>query len=186
MQSWKAAAAANGLTLRTFMYTEGEAAQYTLEAADYPWLASAFNKSSMWAYTSAAGSGTTDLVPYTDSGGAGSSYLQLTTYNKQTLSSSYSYNGKTGVLAGYNIWDLHAQYFYDVFVNGLAVSKYGEVAGFVPNPYLDGIYLDNYAPVPPKTATWDGMGTAPVGITCRNQYRPSTGTGKRGRGVSGL
>jgi hypothetical protein len=165
MQSWKAAAAAHGLTLRTFLYTEGMASQYTLESGDYPWLANAFNKSSMWAYTSAAGRGTTDLVPYTDSGGAGSSYLQITSYNKQTVPSSYEYNGKTGVLAGYNVWNLHARYFYDVFVNGLARSKYGEVAGFVPNPYLDGIFLDNYPPVPPKTATWEGVGTTPVGAT---------------------
>ena len=164
MQSWKAAATANGLTLRTFLYTTGGAFQYTNPAV-YPWLTNAFNSSSMWAYSSASGSGTTDLIPYSDSGGTGYSYLQITPYDTQTLSSSYSYNDKTGVLAGYNIWSLYAQYFYDVLVNGLAVSKYGEAAGFVPNPYLDGIYLDNYPPVPSKTATWNGLGTTPVGAT---------------------
>jgi hypothetical protein len=164
MSSWKAAASANGVTLRTFLYTNGQAFQYT-NPAIYPWLTNAFNSSSMWAYTSASGSGTTDVVPYGDSGNDGQSYLQITPYNTQTLSSSYKYNGKTGVLAGSNLWNLYAQYFYDVFVNGLAVSKYGEVAGFVPNASLDGIYLDNYSPVPSSTATWDGMGTTPVAAT---------------------
>jgi hypothetical protein len=165
MQGWKAAAAAKGVSLRTFMYTQGQAFQYVLNSGDYPWLTDAFNKSSMWAYSSAAGRGTTDLAAYSDSGNTGQSYLQITPYNKQTVPSSYSYNGKTGVLAGYNIWNLYARYFYDVFVNGLARSKYGEVKGFEPNPYLNGIYLDNYPPYPAKTATWNGVGTTPVGRT---------------------
>ncbi len=180
MQGWKAAATANGVTLRTFLYTQGQAFQYALNSADYPWLANAFNTSSMWAYTSASASGITDLIPYSDSGNSGQSYLQITPYNKQTLSSSYSYNGKTGVLAGDNIWNLYARYFYDVFVNGLAVSKYGEVKGFVANPYLDGIYLDNYSPVPPSTpATWNGVGTTPVGVTAATIAATEQGQAKQ-------
>jgi hypothetical protein len=167
MSRWKAAAAANGIKLRVFMYTWGQWFQYS-NPASYPWLTNAFDSSSMWAYTSAGGSGTTDLLPYGATGDAGNSSLQITPDNKQTLSSSYKYNGKTGVLAGYNVWDLYAQYFYDVFVNGLAVSKYGEAAGFVPNPYVDGIILDNTTPVPGVTpATWLGLGTEPVGRTAQ-------------------
>ena len=162
MQGWKATAAADGLTLRTFLYTQGQSFQYTSPAV-YPWLTNAFNSASMWAYTSASGEGTTDVLPYSYTGNTGQSYLQITPYNKQILSSSYSHNGKTGVLAGYNIWNLYAQYFYDVFVSGLATSKYGEASRFAPNPYLDGVFLDNEAPVPHGTATWLGMGTTPVG-----------------------
>jgi hypothetical protein len=167
MSGWKSAASANGINLRTFMYTWGWGFQYK-NPAKYPWLTNAFDNSSMWAYTSAAGSGTTDLLPYGGTGNSGNSYLQITPDNKQTLSSSYSFNGKTGVLAGYNVWDLYAQYFYDVFVKGLAVSKYGEKSGLVPNPYVDGIILDNMTPVPGTTpATWLGLGTTPVGRTAQ-------------------
>ncbi|MFZ0007580.1 MAG: hypothetical protein WAK94_05010, partial [Steroidobacteraceae bacterium] len=42
----------------------------------------------------------------------------------------------------------------------------------------DGIYLDNYAPVPPKTATWDGMGTAPVGISAATNTALQQGQAK--------
>ncbi len=179
MEGWKNDAAAHGLTLHTFMYTQGQAFQYVLNSGDYPWLTDAFNKSSMWAYSSASGRGTTDLAPYSDSGNTGQSYLQITPYNTQTLSSSYSYNGKTGVLAGYNIWNLYARYFYDVFVNGLARSKYGEVKGFAANPYLSGIYLDNYSPVPSKVATWNGVGTTPVGATAATIAATEQGQAKQ-------
>ena len=179
MEGWKSDAAAHGVTLRTFMYTQGQAFQYVLNSADYPWLIDAFNKSSMWAYTSASGRGITDLIPYSDSGNSGQSYLQVTPYNKQTLSSSYEYNGKTGVLAGDNIWNLYARYFYDVFVNGLARSKYGEVKGFVANSDLNGIYLDNYSPVPPRAATWNGVGTAPVGVTAATIAATEEGQAKQ-------
>jgi hypothetical protein len=180
MHGWKTAAAAHGLTLRTFLYTQGQAFQYVLNSGDYPWLSNAFNRSSMWAYTSASGRGTSDLIPYSDSGNSGQSYLQITPYNKQTLPASYSYNGKTGVLAGYNIWQLYARYFDDVFVNGLAVSKYGEKAGYAPNPYLDGVYLDNYAPVPPtKPATWNGVGTEPVGVSAATVAATEQGQAKQ-------
>ncbi|MFZ0008148.1 MAG: hypothetical protein WAK94_07920, partial [Steroidobacteraceae bacterium] len=179
MEGWKSDAAAHGVTLRTFMYTQGQAFQYVLNSADYPWLIDAFNKSSMWAYTSASGRGITDLIPYSDSGNSGQSYLQVTPYNKQTLSSSYEYNGKTGVLAGDNIWNLYARYFYDVFVNGLARSKYGEVKGFVANSDLNGIYLDNYSPVPPRAATRNGVGTAPVGVTAATIAATEEGQAKQ-------
>ncbi len=83
------------------------------------------------------------------------------------------------MLAGYNIWNLYARYFYDVFVNGLARSKYGEVKGFVANPDLNGIYLDNYSPVPPKAATWNGVGTAPVGVTAATIAATEEGQAKQ-------
>jgi hypothetical protein len=161
MQGWKAKATANGLKLRTFVYTAGQGFQYT--NAVYPWLTGAFNASSMWAYTSSGGNGTNDLLQYGGSGNSGQSYLQITPFNNQTLAASYSHNGKTGVLAGSNVWNLYGQYFYDVFVNGLAASKYGESGAFAPNSNLDGIFLDNETPSPPGTATWMGLGTAPVG-----------------------
>jgi hypothetical protein len=163
MQGWEAGAQANGLTLRTFVYTGGQAPQYT--NANYPWLTAALNASSMWAYTSASGSGTTNLLPYGGSGNTGQSYLQITPSNTQTVSSSFTFNGKTGVLAGSGVWNLFAQYFYDVFVNGLAISKYGESAGLAPNPNLAGIFYDNETPSPPGTATWNGLGTAPTAGT---------------------
>jgi hypothetical protein len=178
MSGWKSAATANGVTLRTFLYTQGQSFQYTNPAV-YPWLTNAFDNASMWAYTSASGSGTTDLNLYSYSGNDGQAYLQITPSNTQTLSASYSHNGKTGVLAGYNIWNLYARYFYDVFVNGLAVSKYGEAAGFVPNSYLDGVYLDNEAPVPHGTATWNGLGTAPVGMTSATIAATQAGEAKQ-------
>jgi hypothetical protein len=162
MQQWKAGAAANRLTLRTFIYTPGFAPQYA--NAIFPWLTANFNNSSMWAYTSASGRGTTDLAPYNGDGANGQSYLQITPYDTQTVSPSFSFNGKTGVLAGYNVWNLYAQYYYDVYVNGLAVSKYGESAGPAPNSELDGIFLDNEAANSNTTspATWNGLGTPPV------------------------
>jgi hypothetical protein len=186
MQSWKAGAQANGLTLRTFIYTQGQAFTYT-NPAPYPWVTNALNSSSMWAYTSASGSGTTDLLSYSYTGNTGQSYIQITPYNSQTLSSSFSYNGKTGVLAGYNVWNLYAQYFYDVLVNGLAASKYGEAKTYAPNPYLDGVMLDNMAPSAPKTAaTWMGLGTAPVGVTAVTTAATQQGDAKQANAFRAL
>jgi hypothetical protein len=66
MHGWKAAATANGVTLRTLMYNDGWANQYGAPGGTllHPWLENAFNSSSMWAYTASTASGNGDDGKY--------------------------------------------------------------------------------------------------------------------------
>ena len=158
MSGWKTAAAANGLTLYTTIYTAGQG--FYWEGTTTPWLSAAFNDGSMWLYNSSAGSGTTDLSTYT--GSASQSWLNITTTNTQTIPTT-TINGKTNVLLGYNLWSAYAQYFTDSLMNGLAVSKYGEDNSMASNSYLSGFFIDNTAPWGTAgTATYNGLGTTPV------------------------
>lgn len=177
-QGWKNGAAANGIALKTFEYTAGQGFQF--QNSNWPWITAAFNAASMWAYTTIGGSGTTNLLPY--GGSANQSYLQICPTNVQTIP-NFTFNGKTGVLAGLNLWDSYAQYFIDVMVNGLAVSKYGEAHNLAANPYLDGIYLDNETPTPPGTATWNGKGTTPVGTNATTVANTQKGQAKHAAAI---
>lgn len=176
---WKSAASTNGVTLKCFNYISPNAPTFNSAGGNwYPWYNNAVIFASMFAYTSASGSGTTDLLPY--SGAPDQSYLQTCLTNAQTLSASYSQNGKTGVLAGASAWFLPAQYFVDVYYNGLATSKYGEANAPAANSEIDGFFQDNSAPVAPRTdsgiaATWNGVGTAPVLLTSSTQKQYQEG-----------
>ena len=162
---WKSAANTNGVTLKCFNYISPNAPTFNSAGGNcLPWYNNALIFSSMFAYTSASGSGTTDLLPY--SGAPDQSFLQTCLTNAQTVSASYSQNGKTAVLAGASAWDLPAQYFVDVYYNGLATSKYGEASAPPRTREIDGFFQDNSAPVAPRTdsgiaATWNGLGTTP-------------------------
>jgi hypothetical protein len=163
MSSWKSAAIANGLTLKCFIYTEGQGYTWTIPGgAGTEWLTTAFNNGSFWSYTSASGTGTTDLTEYYGSSSP-QSWLNICSSNVQTVP-SFTYNGKSNVLLGYNLWNTYAQYFYDSLFQGEAVSKYGESAAMASNSQLDGLFIDNLAPQPETTGTWNGIGTTPVGV----------------------
>jgi hypothetical protein len=177
MHGWKAAATANGVTLRTLMYNDGWANQYGAPGGTllHPWLENAFNSSSMWAYTASTASGNGDdgkyLTGYTGQGNSGQAYFNICSpYATQTVA-PFTYNGAANVLEGYSVWNLYAQYFYDVWTRGLALSKYGEDKPYAANPDVDGIFVDNMYPSVylsgSVTATWLGLGTTPVGQTAQ-------------------
>jgi hypothetical protein len=176
---WKSAANSNGVTLKCFNYISPNAPTFNSAGGNwYPWYNNALIFSSMFAYTSASGSGTTDLLPY--NGAPDQSFLETCLTNAQTVSASYSQNGKTGVLAGASAWQLPAQYFVDVYYNGLATSKYGEASAPAKNSEIDGFFQDNSAPVAPGTdsgiaATWNGLGTTPVLLTPSTQEQYQKG-----------
>lgn len=144
ISGWKASASANGLSLKCFFYTNGMGPVYLSSATTYTWHAQALSAANMWAYTSLAGSGTTDLLTYAGSATTNAWY-QVTPYNIQTMPAS-TINGKTNVLLGANIWTLDVTYWTDVLINGLATSKYGEANSNVANAQLDGIFFDNVSP----------------------------------------
>jgi|GEM_PF-3133174 len=159
VKAWKTAATANGITLRVVMHTNGFA-PLTVSNSTWKWYATSLGASNMWAYNSAAGSGTTDLATF--NGYTTQGVLMLTPASTQTVP-SFTYNGKTGANAGKNVWDNYAQYFTDVYIAGLASSKYGDAAA-AANPYLDGFFLDNMTPGDQQVsgnATWNGVGTTP-------------------------
>lgn len=159
MSGWKSAAAANGLTQYDILYTAGVGAYYT--GSTNPWFSAAMNAASMWLYTAAAGSGTTDLVQYYGSSSP-QSWLNIATTNAQSIVAG-TINGKTNVLLGDNVWYAYAQYFTDSLSSGLANSKYGETNPLGANTNLSGFFIDNSQPWGAAgTATYNGIGTTPV------------------------
>lgn len=159
MSGWKSAAAANGLTQYDVLYTAGVGAYYT--GTTNPWFSAAMNAASMWLYTAAAGSGTTDLVQYYGSSSP-QSWLNIATTNAQSIVAG-TINGKTNVLLGDNVWYAYAQYFTDSLRSGLANSKYGETNPLGANTNLSGFFIDNSQPWGAAgTATYNGLGTTPV------------------------
>jgi hypothetical protein len=164
VNSWKSAASNNGITLRVVNDTPGFA-PWTVGNGTSGWLSNALNASRMWAYTSASGSGGSDLAAFSGYAPA-QGVLMLTPASSQTVP-SFTANGKTGVNVGLNVWQVYAQYYYDVYIAGLASSKYGDAAA-AANPNLDGFFLDNMtagAQQVSSSATWNGAGTSPVGDT---------------------
>lgn len=160
MSGWKTAATANGLTQYTVLYSAGMGFYNT--GTTTPWLSAAVNAASMWLYTAAAGSGTTDLVSYYGNGSSPQSWLNFGSTNAQTIVAG-TIQGKTNVLLGYSVWDAYAQYYTDSLMSGLAVSKYGETAVMGANTYLNGFFIDNNIPWGPvASATYNGLGTTPV------------------------
>ena len=144
MEGWKTGAAAHGLTLHTFMYTQGQAFQYVLNSGDYPWLTDAFNKSSMWAYSSASGRALpTSLLTATPATPVNRIFrLRPTTrrHSRHRTRTTARLACWPGTTSGTFTPDISTMYSS----MGWHVSKYGEVKGFAANPYLSGIYLDNY------------------------------------------
>ena len=165
VNTWKTGATANGVTLRVVQYTSGWA---PLTVAGAPaggaggWLAAALNASNMWAYTSAAGSGGSSLATlYSTNQG-----LIMDTPASTRTVPSFTYQGKTGMNVGLNVWQTYCQYWYDVYIAGLAASKYGEFAEAACA--FDGLFFDNMYPSAvwvTMNATWNGWGTTPVGNT---------------------
>ena len=162
---WKASAATNGLTLRAIAYAGGGMAPYFGSNGTWLWMNQALAVANMFAYTSAAGSGTTDLAQF--SGYSQQAVLMLTPASAQTVPAG-TINGKVNVNEGMNVWSMVAQYFYDVQMQGLASSKYGEAENNVACPAMDGWEIDNVTPGAyqiSSNATWNGFGTTPVGNT---------------------
>lgn len=139
---WKTAAAANGVALKCFPYTPGMGTFYNTADTAEKFIALAMNAANMWAYTSVSGSGTTDILEYSGSTSGYQGWFQISPYNTQTVPAG-PFNGKTGVLQGYNVWDLYNTYYIDAYIKGSAATKYGEAASLAPNPYWDGIWYDN-------------------------------------------
>jgi hypothetical protein len=161
IQGWKSAASANGITLRAFLYSGGGAPDFASDSS-YKWLPNAFTAANMWTYTTTSGPfGMSNPVGYTNGGGQIQNYWQISTDDVQRLPNTTINGAATpSSLVGANVWQTYAQYYYDVFVNGLAESKYHESASYAPNPYLDGIEYDNATPSAryvPKAGNWFGF-----------------------------
>jgi hypothetical protein len=176
MRAWKAAASANGIHLRTLVYTPGSAMEMP-GGHGWNWFSYALAESNMFAYEASADSGSTGLCAY-GSGYLDNVYWNITTNNTQTAAARV--NGFANPLKGYNVWDLYNRYFYDVYVNGLSASKYNDTAA-AANPYLDGFEFDNanadlhYVP---QNCTWLGVGTSPLGVTAQTTTATQQGWAK--------
>jgi hypothetical protein len=164
ISGWKSAATTNGITLRVLNYIPGGSAYYQL-AGTNAWLANGLANSNMWLYNAQAGTGITNIQTY--AGFATQEAFPLFTAANTKTVVSFTYNGKTGVNVGMNLWQVCAQYYWDVFSQGLSASKYGYIAQ-AATPALDGLFFDNAmsnrAPhfFSTTSSTWNGQGTTPI------------------------
>jgi hypothetical protein len=174
IKGWKSAATANGVALRAFLYSGGGAPDFAANST-YKWLPNAFSAANMWTYSTTTGPfGSSHTVGYSSGGGQIQSYWQISSDDIQTIPDA-TINGIATApgLVGANVWQAYAQYYYDVFVNGLAASKYNESASYAANPDLDGIEYDNATPTAryvPVAGNWFGFTKAVSG------YNASTTT----------
>jgi hypothetical protein len=168
--TWKTNAAANGITLNVAHYVmsqEQSGVGLNGNAATFAWWSAACQSSQFWLYnTYPPGS----PVFTGDNGGNTTYQLQLSINQANVCAATV--NGFASPLSGDSFWKTFAQYYYDVNVNGLAVSKYQESLGNIAaNSGLNAFFLDNYNSNTTVTGAWDQNTTSyPAGNASSNAW----------------
>ena len=174
ISSYKTAASANGITQHVMMYVMGDEHQDTGgcngsgSGATYQWWQGAVNAANWWVRNTPYPTGS--IVGSSD-GEANTGTLQLTTSQTNTMPAS-TINGKTNVNQGMTFAQTFAQYYYDLYVNNLATTKYGETCNggaLAADSLLDGMHLDNQFPWNRVAGAWfqqtSGSNTAAQNLT---------------------